>query len=80
LEALAPYKVRLADCEVTTTGPLPDHKITLRLPGKSIALYISAEGFRFTKENPYWAESEEVLKLIDLVEGLVLQMTAATIV
>jgi hypothetical protein len=79
LVALLPFKLRLADTEVDTSGRLADHKVVFRIPDRGISFQFGAEGYRFGKVEPSWAKVDEDTAVLAAAEGALLAASGAKI-
>ncbi|MEP7308902.1 MAG: hypothetical protein ABJA98_25625 [Acidobacteriota bacterium] len=79
IAAWLPFNLRLANCEVVTTGTLADHKAIFRLPDRGIGFQFSAEEYKFTKDGSSWSTLEEDAKVLLAAEGTLLEVTGAKV-
>jgi hypothetical protein len=79
LVALLPFKLRLADTEVDTSGRLADHKVVFRIPDRRISFQFGAEEYRFAKGEPSWATADEDTEVLAAAEGALLNASGAKI-
>lgn len=76
-DSLLPFNLQLANIDVVTAGPLPDRKVTFKIPERGIAFQIGPEDYRFTKEGSSWQTAEQDVSVLLAAETAFLHATGA---
>lgn len=77
--ALLPFKFRLANTEIVTTGTPADHKVIFRIPERGISFQFGAEEYRFGKEGSSWSTVDDDAEVLVAAERALMEGSGARV-
>ena len=77
--ALLPFKFRLANTEIVTTGTAADHKVIFKIPERGISFQFGAEEYSFGKEGSSWSMAGEDAQVLVAAERALMEGSGASV-
>jgi hypothetical protein len=77
--ALLPFNMRLADIDTVNTGSPAEHKVTFRIPGRSITFEFGAEEYKFNKDRLTSASASDDEQILLAAERALLEGNSAKV-